>query len=205
MKQKMKIRVAVLVVLVLAIGIFLFLVCGKSVAMQDVFPPQPVFYARLDHVAQNITKVGGSSFWKNISAIDVPKVLVRNNVPQPRVKRVEESLSAINVFIQNPWARIIFGKEIAFGFYEDGGFLFALRLQPSVHAAEIVSRFGDQWGDEVTTSRREHKGVAIITVDVKKKNVVFQYVRLGDVLVAASGDSSILEKTIDVDRKRTRL
>ncbi|MDO8675894.1 MAG: DUF3352 domain-containing protein [Candidatus Omnitrophota bacterium] len=202
MKQKMKIRVALLVVLVLAIGISLFLVCGKSIAMQDVFPPQPVFYARLDHVAENITKAGGSSFWKNISAIDVPKVLVRNNVGQPRVKRIEEFLSGINAFIQNPWARIVFGKEVAFGFYEDGGFLFALRLGPSVHAAEIISRFGDQWGDEVVTSRREYQGASIITVDVKKKNVVFQYVRLGDLLVAAPGDSLMLNKVIDVYHKK---
>ncbi|MBI3314644.1 MAG: DUF3352 domain-containing protein [Candidatus Omnitrophica bacterium] len=209
MERNTKIGLAVLAVLVLAIGMFLLLVYGKRVAMQDVFPSQPVFYARLDHVAQNITKVGGSSFWKNISAIDVPKVLVRNNVSQPRVKRVEESLNAIHAFIQNPWARIIFGKEIAFGFYEDGGpaaggagFLFALRLEPSVHAAEIVSRFWAQWGDEAATLRREYKGVAIITVNVKKKNVVFQYVRLGDVLVAASGDSSILEKVVDVYHKK---
>jgi len=202
MKQKVKIGIAVLAVAVLAIGIFLFLVYGKKVAMQDVFPPQPVFYARLDHVAQNMTKAGGSSFWKNISAVDVAKVLVRNNVPRSRVKRIEESLSAIDAFIQNPWVRIIFGKEIAFGFYDDGEFLFALRLEPSVHAAEIISRFGAQWGDEVTTSRREHKGVAIITVDVKKKNVVFQYVRLGDVLVAAPGDSLMLDKVIDVYHKK---
>ena len=202
MTRNNKIWMAAGVVLVLAAGITLFLVFRKTIAMENVFPADPVFYARLDHAAQNITRAGESAFWKNISAIDLPKIMARNNFFPSQVDKARQLLDGIKVFAQNPWARMVFGKEVAFGFYGKDGFLFAIRLEPSVGAAELVSRLGTQWGEGVSTSSRDYQGTRIITVNTKKDSAAFKYARLRDVIVAAPAASAMLEKAVDVYRKQ---
>ncbi len=184
------------VALCVAVGIFVF-ATRTPLVMEEVFPAQAIFYARLDHVAQHVSEAGESSFWKNIASIDVSKVLTRNNVPAGKIKDIQQSLNAAYTFAQNPWAQKIFGKQIAAGYYENGS-LLAVRLAASLGAAEILSHFASHWSGAVTTSQQNYKGITITTVRSNKKSVAFKYVRLRDVLVAAPLTSAMLERVIDV-------
>lgn len=179
-------------------GWFLYALYGPKIAIEDILPSGAVVYARLAHPAEHWQKGSASEFWKNITAIDIPKVLSRNNVPASQVKQVEHWRSRALEFFNNPLVQKFLGKEAAIAVYRhegidpakdpDGayGVLVVLRLPPSVQAAEFVSRFSSQWGDEV--------------VHFKVKNVRLKYVRLKDLLILTAEKEPVLNDLVDVYR-----
>jgi len=207
-------KAAALVAIVAFGGWFLYLTYGPKLAIEDILPSGAVAYARLSHPAQHWQRGKKSEFWKNITAIDVRKVLARNNVPAAKVAQIENWRSQTVQFFDNPLAQKVLGKEAAVAIYRhkdanaakdpDGGYgiLLVLRLEPSVQAAEFLSHFTSQWGKGIATSEDLYQNKRIVHLQFKDKNMRLKYVRLNDLLILTMEDEKELNTLIDVYRRQ---
>ncbi|MBI4309147.1 MAG: DUF3352 domain-containing protein [Candidatus Omnitrophica bacterium] len=209
--KKIKILIAILLVpIVIAGGWFLYLLYSPKLAIEQILPSGAVAYARLAHPAAHWRNGTQSEFWKNIAAIDMPKVLARNKIPAARISQMERLRKEIVSFFDNPLIQKFLQKEIAVAVYRhkgvdplkdpNGAFgvLLVLRLAPSVQAAEFVSRLSSQWGEAITTRQEQYQDKRIVHLRMTKKNVAFKYTRINDLLIATADTVEQLNRVIDV-------
>ncbi len=206
MKKIFKILALVLLVIILAAGgWFLYLCYGPKTPIADVLPSGALAYVRLAKAGEHWQAATHSEFWKNISAIDLPKVLARNKVPQKNIDELKGQQAQLEGFFKSPLTQKFLGKEIALAVYgskDSYSIMMVLRLAPSVQAAELLTHFSSQWGEGITTSEETYAGERIVHVHLKDNKASFKYVKLNDLLVVAEDNDGYLNAVIDVDRRK---
>lgn len=210
--MKKNVFIVLFVMIVLGAIAWFLLTRGRSMAMEQIFPAQTLMYIRLSHLSKDLTQYSQSEFWKNVSSIDLPKVLEHNNVSQEDIKSLQNVQKEMETFFTNPLTKKFLGTEIAAGVYDKGNveskeansydLLFATRLGFSLQMAELFVSMAHQWSDEITTTNEHYQGFNIVHVHFSKRKLDLQYVRLHDVLLASLFPSNILHEVVDVHRKR---
>ncbi|MBF0489423.1 MAG: DUF3352 domain-containing protein [Candidatus Omnitrophica bacterium] len=212
MKKRMIIGLVLLIVMAIGMGIFLF-TRPSTLKMDQVFPSKALMYGRLSHVATDLNQLAQSEFWKNISTVDVPKVLARNKVSSKDVVRLQKTQKEIEVILNSPLTKKFLGTEMALGVYDKEAFdikgvqnsydvLFATRLGFSLQMAELFVSMAHQWSDDVTTSSESYNGFNIVHVHFSKRRLDLQYMRIHDILLVSFYPSNILHRVIDAYLKK---
>jgi hypothetical protein len=207
-----KIVIILVLIILVGAGVF-FIVSRRSLTMEQIFPSRALIYTRFSHVGTDLGLYEQSSFWKNISSVDLPKVLEHNHVPARDIKRLVQVQKEMEMFFSSPLTRKFLGNEIAAAFYEkeDGlakesldsyDVLCATRLGFSLQMAELFASMASQWADDITTTTERYGGVNIVHVHFSKRKLDLQYIRLNDVLFVSFSPSNILHDVIKVHQTR---
>jgi hypothetical protein len=213
MNKAIKIAVLIVLLVMAAVGGWLlYLMYGPQVAMEDIVPSGAAVYGRLANPVEHWHNGAQSQFWKDISAIDIPEVLVRNKVPQERIDQFllwqKQSLAVS----QNPMVQKFLGREIGFAMYprhvgghsdnpEDYGFLVIARPTASVQMIELLSRLSSSLNEQATMTNENYNGQRIVHVHFKKKGDSLKYTRIRDLFVVASEKEPALNRAIDTYRR----
>ncbi len=207
-----KIILSVLALLIIAVGgWFLFFLYGPKLAFEDVLPEGAIVFARLEHPVTHWQNGMQSEFWKNISAINVPKVLDHNKVPKAFIDQYTQAQKKASDLFNNPLVQRFLGKEIAVAVYQHKeadpadplgyGFLVIARPSPSVRLMEIFSNFSPRFGDDIRVSQEMYSQQRIVHVHFKN-NQAMAYTQLGDMFIFAAENEPALKTVIDVNRHK---
>jgi|GEM_PF-1847206 len=207
--NKKTIIISILTLLVVVIALVLFMTRPLSLHMEQIFPSKALMYVRLSHVSADMEQLSQSVFWKNISAIDVPKVLEHNMAAADDVKGVRQMRQEIGSFLKNPLTSKLLGKELALGVYakpvsqkvqflQSYDILFATRLGFSLQMAELFSSMAHQWSKDVTTKDEVYQGFKIVHVHFESRKLDLQYMRLRDVVLVSLSPSELLHQVVGI-------
>jgi hypothetical protein len=169
--------------------------------VEEVLPSHPLVFARLDHVQEHIDQVVRSDFGKNLSAIDLPDVLSRNNFSPRDIRDFQIWQKDLVKFWNNPLIKKFLGKEVAAAVYrsDDSYQVFVtLRLTLSTRIAELVGQLSHHWGDDITLKQQKYHGRIINHIIFKKQGLGLAYVRIRDLLIIAPEPMGHLEQVVDV-------
>ena len=215
--KKKTLMISVLVLIGLVMGCVFFLTRPLSLSMEQIFPSGTLMYARLSHVAVDIDQFTQTVFWRNVSTIDLPKLLEQNNGSAKDVSQLRTMQKEMETFLKNPLTKKFLGKEVAVGFYKGSSIdtkstlktydvLLATRLGLSLQMAELFVSMAHQWGDDITTKVESYRGHSIVHVHFNKRKLDLEYLRIHEVLFASFSPSDLLHQVIDVyQRKRASL
>ena len=220
--MKKIIVVSLIVITAIAAGILLY---NKytSVAIEDVLPQDPVFLLHAANVADNFTAFTSSEVWKSISGINYELLLRKNNVPEEKIKEMQQVIEAVSSATVGILFKKIFGKELALAIFIDennklgsgvasqslsnyvedlfSGIFVVTRIPADVQALEFMSQSINQISPEVEKTAEEYKKHIIQIFTFKGSPVRFSYVRIRDVLVM--GVPSAVRHSVDVFVKET--
>ena len=210
--NKKTIILPVLALLILAAGALFFASRPLSLPMEKIFPSGALMYVRLSHVATDEDRLTQSVFWRNISSIDLPKVLEHNHTLPKDVKQLRQMQQEMEAFFKNPLTKKFLGKEVAVGFYPKTPFdtkdplksydmLGATRLELMFQIADLLTSMAHQWSDDFTTTTENYHGFNIVHVHFKKRHLDVAYTRVRDVLLASFEPSGLLHQALDVYQK----
>ncbi len=209
MFNKKNIIIILAVILIVAAAFLCWLLRKPALTFEDVLPSDAIFYGRLAHVQGHLDQFTASDFFKNIAAIDVPKVLARNGFTDVRIAQVEQWRKSTQKVLDNSLLKKALGKEVGVAvFRRDKAYraVVLVRLDASLSAAEfagqLAGQISSQWGAQVELTKENYKGVNINHVLVKKNGLRFAYVRLGDVVAATMEPADDAQKIIDVFHKQ---
>ncbi|MBI3601614.1 MAG: DUF3352 domain-containing protein [Candidatus Omnitrophica bacterium] len=210
--RKKTIILSVSAFFILAAGILFFVSRPLSLRMEQLFPSGALMYARLSHVTGDVDQFTQSVFWKNISTIDLPKVLEHNHTLPKDVQQLRQMQQDMEAFLKNPLTKEFLGKEVAVGFYpkipvdtrdplKSYDVLGATRLGLTFQIAQLFVSMAHQWSDDFTTTTENYHGFNIVHVRFKKRRLEVKYTRLRDVLLASFEPSVLLHQALDVYQK----
>jgi len=74
-------------------------------------PAHPLMYARLANVGKHVGQIVHSDFGKNISAINIPDVLSRNNFSPKDIRDFQIWQKEVLEFWQNPLIKKFLGRD----------------------------------------------------------------------------------------------
>ena len=190
------------------LSIFLVFILGfwvwsqrPGLAMEQVLPSQPLVFVRLAHVQVHIDQLIRSDFGKNLSAINLPEVLNRNNFSPTDINDLKHTQRDLVKFWRNPLIRKFLGKEAAVAVYrkDDSYHVFVvLRLTFSTRIAELLGQLFHHWGDDVSVRPQRYQGRVINHIVFKKQNLEVAYVRIRDLLIVVPESLGKLEEVVDV-------
>ncbi len=172
-----------------------------GLAIDRVFPSQPLIFARLANVEKHVNQWVNSDFGKNIAAIDLPEVLSRNNFSSKDVSDLKHWQENLAGFWNNPLIKKFLSKEVAVGVWrEDDSYqvLFALRLTFSTRIAELLGQLSHHWGDDITITQERYRGRTINHIFLKKQGMGVAYVRVRDLLILTPESFGDLQQVVDV-------
>jgi hypothetical protein len=219
MKKTIFIMTALVVVAVAGAGTYLYLQKPKDM-LTDVLPQEPLVFVQLSDVEQNLKKLSSMPLWTGIRDLNYDLLQSKNaeqGKPWQVLKLIKDQISAVT---NNPVAKKLFGKEIAFAVYppdketaldfsdftrlnpalmEDllSGLYLVTRVDPDVQFAEFVARFFDQFGDNITRGEVVYKDETIHTVKVNDLGIKFGLVRLKNIMILGLGEKAA-RASIDV-------
>jgi len=192
------------IVLVLVIGFWLW--CQRpGLAVERVFPSHPLVFARLNHVEEHVNKLVNSDFGKNIQAIDLSDVLIRNNFSRSDIKALEVWQKYTVKSWDNLLIKKILGKEASFVVYRKNKtyqFYFALRLTLSTRIAELWWQLTRQWGGISIVAQEKYQGRVINHILIDKLGLKLEYVRIRDLLIVTPDSLGHIQDVVDVYEKR---
>ena len=168
-------------------------------------PAHPLMYARLANVGKHVGQIVHSDFGKNISAINIPDVLSRNNFSPKDIRDFQIWQKEVLEFWQNPLIKKFLGREIAVAVYRDNDsyqVYVTLRLTLSTRIAELLGQLSHHWGDDVTVKQQKYRGRVINHILFKKQEMGVEYVRIRDLLIIAPESLGHLEEVVDVYQQR---
>ncbi len=177
----------------------LFFAARPSVPIAALLPGDTFFYARLTQADKYLNTISTSAFIKELKAIDIQKVMLKNEFPPEKIKQVKQWQEQIKSALGNPLLGKVLGREAAVAFCPDA--LLVARLGPSFAAAEFLAKMPKSWGADVALTQSMYKGFKIQHVEVKGKKIKVSYLRLNDLLIATGESSKGLERVIDVHLK----
>ncbi len=210
--NKKIIPLSVSALLILAAGALFFASRPLPLSMEQIFPSGALVYTRLSHVSGDTDQLTRSVFWKNISSIDLPKILEHNHTPLKDVKQLRQMQQEMETFLKNPLTKKFLGKEVAVGFYPKIPFdtkeplnsysiLGATRLGLMFQIGELVISIAHQWSDDFTTTTEDYHGLNIAHVHFKKRQLEVAYTRIHDVLLVSLEPSVLLHQALDAYQK----
>jgi Protein of unknown function (DUF3352) len=202
--MKNKIAWVVFVFIVSALGFWVWSQ-RSGLPVEKVLPAHPLVFARLAHVEEHINQVAHSDFGKNISAIDLPEVLSRNNFSPRDIRDFQIWQADLLRFWDNPLIKKFLGKEVSLSIYrQDTSYrvFVTLRLTLSTRIAELLGQLSRHWGDDVTVRQQKYQGRVINHILFKKQGLGFAYVRIRDLLVIAPESLGHLEEVVDVYQQK---
>jgi len=177
----------------------------SGLAVEEVLPAHPLMYARLANVGKHVGQIVHSDFGKNISAINIPDVLSRNNFSPKDIRDFQIWQKEVLEFWQNPLIKKFLGREIAVAVYRDNDsyqVYVTLRLTLSTRIAELLGQLSHHWGDDVTVKQQKYRGRVINHILFKKQEMGVEYVRIRDLLIIAPESLGHLEEVVDVYQQR---
>ena len=174
MNNAFKIVLAGLGLIILSLGCWsLALVYGPQTAIEDVLPEQALVFGDLKDPLDYWQKFERSDLWKSISSIDAPSVLKRNKVPAKYIDQIVKGYQEVGALIKNPVVGQLLGKEVAVAVYSTGtpksGILLITRPRASIQAAENLSIFMKEWGQEIEVKKENVDGQAVVHLFFKEK------------------------------------
>ncbi len=205
--NKKFIIVAVSTVVLMCVVFLVWQLSRPPLAIENILPSGAIGFTSLANPAKHLARVAGSGFVKELAAVDTEKVMARNGFTNDKIKQVKNIQGQVQRVLTNPWVMKILEKEMAVAVYHEEAMqeinqgydlLIALRLQASVVAAEFVGQMSKAWGEDVTLSQSEYKGIKIHHVLFKKNGQRIAYVRVRDLLIATLEPSKQIERVVDV-------
>ena len=169
--------------------------------IERILPSQALIFARLNHVQEHVDQIIRSDFGRNIAAIDLPDVLIRNKFSPRDIGDLKLWQHDLIRFWKNPLVKRFLGKEAAIAVYRDENsyqMFVVLRLTFSTRAAELLGQLSHHWGDDVVVRQQPYHGRVINHVLFKTQGFGLAYVRIRDLLIFAPDSLGRLEEVVDV-------
>ncbi len=182
--------------ILIVIALLWFFLSRPTITIASILPEDTIFYARLTQADKYLRNIGTSSFLKEINAIDIQKVMLKNEFPSDKINQVKYWQEQIKKMLDNPLLGKVLGREVALAFCPEP--VLFIRLKASIAAAEFLAQVSNFWGDDIALTHAMYRGIKINQVDAKNKKVKISYIRLGDLLVAGGQSPKALERVIDV-------
>jgi len=202
MKNKLVWTINILIVAL--IGFWLW--CQRpGLPVENVLLPKALLYGRLKNVKEHMNQLVQSDFGKNISVINLPDVLNRNNFSAKDVDDFQQWQKNFIKYSDNFWIKQLLAREVAVSFYRRDDayhFFIVLRLTPLTRMAELLLQLTRQWDGIYITNHENYRGRGINEILIANWGLKAYYLRVRDLMIISPSSSQDLREVVDVTQKR---